>query len=87
MVQMLTKIDNSMGIMKQGLLSVQRRTFESDCRALLQKDHIITLDEFSQLTADHDIYKALGGNHNGDSLFKLVELKMNQAIQHQPSVQ
>lgn len=76
----LNHINTAVGTITQGLLSVQRRTFREDCERLLSPDHTITLDEFQQITNDHDIYNALGGNHNGDQLFHLVEEKMKNHI-------
>ena len=71
----LQDITNAIKTITQGLLSVQRRSFKEDCEHLLYPEHVITLDEFQQITNDHDIYNALGGNHTGDQLFKLVEEK------------
>lgn len=71
----LQDITNAIKTITQGLLSVQRRSFKEDCEHLLDPEHVITLDEFQQITNDHDIYNALGGNHTGDQLFKLVEEK------------
>lgn len=65
-------------ILKQGLLSIQGHQFRSMCCELLNPDHDITLDEYEQITTDHDIYNSLGGNHRGDNLFKLVEQKVQQ---------
>lgn len=71
----LQDINNAIKTITQGLLSVQRRSFKEDCEHLLDPEHVITLDEFQQITNDHDTYNALGGNHTGDQLFKLVEEK------------
>ena len=76
----LTNIDSSIKVITQGLLSVQRRTFKEDCERLLDPNHVITLDEFQQITNDHDIYNALGGNHNGDQLFALIEEKVKHHL-------
>lgn len=76
----LTNINTGMTVITKGLLSVQRRTFKEDCERLLDPNHIITLDEFQQITNDHDIYNALGGNHNGDQLFALIEEKVKHHI-------
>lgn len=76
----LTNIDSSIKVITQGLLSVQRRTFKEDCERLLDPNHIITLDEYQQITNDHDIYNALGGNHNGDQLFALIEEKVKNHL-------
>lgn len=74
-METLNKLTTSIDTLTEGLLSVQRREFEADCHRLLDPDHNITLDEFQQITNDHDIYNKLGGNHSGDQLFSLVEEK------------
>lgn len=61
--------------LKRGLLSVQGRQFKADCKKLLAEDHVITFDEYQQITEDHQAYHDLGGNHNGDALFDLVRKK------------
>lgn len=70
---------NSMCLQK-GILSLQRRTFEEDCKELLHEYHDISLEEYEQLTEDHDIYKKLGGNHNGDKLYELVMKKVENTL-------
>ena len=63
-----------------GLLSIQGKAFKADCHRLLQKDHIITLEEYEELVDDHKAYNALGGNHKGDELFKLVQIKYQAQV-------
>lgn len=65
-------LNNILTGLKRGLLSVQGRQFKSDCRRLLDEEHIMSLEEYEQITADHEAYKGLGGNHNGDTLYDLV---------------
>lgn len=74
-----TLLDN-MTTVKTGLLSVQGQAFKTQCRELLKSDHEITLPEFEQLSSDHNAYNLLGGNHEGDQLFSLVELKYENSI-------
>lgn len=64
-----------MNVLKGGILSIQGRGFKHDCRKLLEDGHIITLNEFEALGAEHNIYKSLGGNSHGDALFDLVKVK------------
>ena len=59
-----------------GVLSMQGKEFINNCRKLLAEDHIITLDEWEELDADHTAYNGLGGNHKGDHLFSLVKKKV-----------
>lgn len=61
--------------LKNGILSLQGRNFKQDCRNLLQEDHTITLEEFEALQAEHNVYKSLGGNHDGDELFEMARKK------------
>ena len=60
---------------QEGLLYTLRRTFFTDCEELLRSNHVITFEEFKLITEDHDLYNRLGGNHQGDILFKAVEEK------------
>ena len=59
-----------------GVLSMQGKEFINNCRKLLAEDHVITLDEWEELDADHTAYNGLGGNHKGDHLFSLVKKKV-----------
>lgn len=60
---------------QKALLYNMRKYYFIDCEKLLDPTHIITFDEFSQITADHTLYNELGGNHQGDIYFKAVEDK------------
>ena len=66
--------------LKDGVLSLQGRNFKQDCRNLLQEDHTITLEEFEALQAEHNTYKSLGGNHDGDELFEMARKKAMRDI-------
>ena len=77
----LTNLNTRLDTITSGLLSVQRTSFENECKRLLDPEHIITIDEYQQLNSDHDIYHSLGGNHSGDHLFSLVEKKMQTQLQ------
>lgn len=68
-------IRNNLTTLTEGILSIQGRQFKEECRALLENDHEITLKEFEHITNEHRIYNALYGNHEGDSLYDLVEIK------------
>lgn len=65
---------------RRGVLSIQRREFERDCKRLLEEDHQITLEEFERISTDHEVYNDLGGNHNGDRLFGLVTKKVERHL-------
>ena len=66
--------------LRGGMLSIQGRNFKNDCHKLLKADHIIDLKEYESLLADHIAYNKLGGNHEGDALFAMVEAKYKNTI-------
>lgn len=47
---------------------------------LLKEDHVITLQEFENITNEHRIYNTLKGNHEGDSLYSLVKVKYEAGL-------
>lgn len=69
------KLQSQIDIMKSGILSIQKKNFKQECRELLKEDHVITLEEFESIQDEHNIYNSLGGNHDGDTLFEMVEKK------------
>lgn len=72
--------DKSLEDLRAGLLSMQRPVFKERCHNLLASDHKITVDEMERITKDHEAYKGLGGNHEGDTLFELVVEKAKKDI-------
>lgn len=68
-------IQKDLNILTEGMLSIQGKQFKDECRSLLQEDHVITLQEYEDITSEHKIYNGLHGNHEGDSLFSLVKIK------------
>lgn len=64
------------------LLSVQGNQFKDRCKFMLKKEHEVTVEEYEDLAKDHEIYNALGGNHNGDELFAMVKAKFQSEISH-----
>lgn len=74
--QIHDEIDN----LRDGILSIQGRDFKEVCHELLQENHIITAIEYEQILADHIAYNKLGGNHEGDALFSMVEAKYKNTI-------
>lgn len=68
-------ISNKVEIVGSGVLAIQGQVFKDECRRLLAEDHQITLDEFEQLQADHEVYNSLGGNNKGDDLFEAAKAK------------
>lgn len=76
----IDELKDDFKIMKGGILSIQGRDFKADCRMLLQPDHIITLSEYESIIEEHEVYKSLGGNHEGDALFTMVQQKYGEQI-------
>lgn len=74
------KIHKEIDVIKNGMLSLEGRTFRDDCRRLLQNDHRITLNEFEAISAEHIVYNNLGGNHEGDGLFSMVVAKYQNSL-------
>ncbi len=66
--------------LKMGLLAIQGREFKQNCRDALSSEHDLTLEEYDQMVKDHEAYKALGGNHEGDELFKLLQERAKQTF-------
>lgn len=61
--------------LKAGVLSIYKKEFTQDCRKLLDPAHIITYDEFQNVSRNHEVYNGLGGNHEGDEMFAIVKEK------------
>ena len=74
-----TELAGEIKTLKAGLLSIQGRAFKNNCKRLLDPDHEISLEEYEEITKDHDAYNSLGGNHNGDELFILVRKKVEES--------
>ena len=73
------EFQNEIKALKNGLLSIQGRAFKASCKKLLEEGHEITLEEYEEITKDHDAYNSLGGNHNGDQLYRLVRQKVENS--------
>lgn len=72
------KIDtlkDNLNTLKGGILSLQRREFKEECRKLLNQKEAITYEQYTMLQNEHTVYNSLGGNHEGDQLFKLVSMR------------
>ena len=72
--------DEKIDQIRDGLLSVQGQSFKEKCHKLLTQEHQIDVEELENITRDHDAYKGLGGNHEGDMLFTLVLEKAKNDI-------
>ena len=67
-------------VLKSGILSMEGKTFKDQCHKLLADGHTITLQEYEEVLADHVVYNKLGGNHEGDALFSMVDAKYKNTI-------
>lgn len=72
------KIDtlkDNLNTLKGGILSLQRKEFKEECRRLLNQKEAITYEQYTILQREHTVYNLLGGNHEGDQLFKLASMR------------
>lgn len=74
----ISQTNTNLETLKEGILSVQGKEFKEDCRQLLDTKHEITLSEFEDISVEHNVYNKLGGNHDGDNLYELVEAKFKK---------
>lgn len=74
------KIHKEIDIIKDGMLSVEGRAFRNECRRLLEQDHVITFNEYEAILGEHVTYNNLGGNHEGDGLFSMVQAKYQNQL-------
>lgn len=72
--------DEEIATIRQGVLALWRKVFLEDGRFLLEDSHIITYDEYMTYINEHDVYNALGGNHEGDNQFALVTAKYQSKL-------
>ena len=76
----IEQTNENLDVLRQGMLSVQGKEFKEGCRKLLDSEHDITLSEYEDISVEHNVYKHLGGNHDGDSLFELVKAKYEKSL-------
>lgn len=68
-------LEDNLNTLKDGILSLQRKEFKEECRRLLNQEEAITYEQYTILQREHTVYNSLGGNHEGDQLFKLASMK------------
>ena len=73
-------LSNNLQVLQEGILSIQGHSFKHDCQILLEEDHEITPNEWEEIDIDHTVYNSLGGNHEGDRLYKDVETKYRNSL-------
>lgn len=76
----IPELTENFSILKDGLLSIQQRAFKQMCQELIEQKEPITYDQYEAVTDEHRIYNQLGGNHDGDELFKLVFIKYGNSL-------
>lgn len=81
------KGDKEQELMKAGMLCLQGDYFKKKCKRYLENDHNITEEEYLHLCQEHDVYKSLGGNSNGDRLFALCQEKVKNTMCQPPQHQ
>lgn len=78
--QDIQSLTGELSSVKNGMLAVQGRAFKEECYRLLRSDHTITITEYENILSEHSVYNALGGNHEGDSIFAMVEAKFQKNL-------
>lgn len=68
-------LEDNLNTLKDGILSLQRKEFKEECRRLLNQEEPITYEQYTILQREHTVYNSLGGNHEGDQLFKLASMR------------
>ena len=63
-----------------GVLALYKKYFYETGRKLLDHAHTITYDEYIEFTKDHETYNGLGGNHEGDQIYKAVMDKYSATV-------
>ena len=73
----IEELHGDMDNLQIGVLSLQGKQFKEFCRELLQPERTITVDDFELFNEEYTAYKALGGNHKGDTLADAVRHKFD----------
>lgn len=76
----IAEIKEELISVKKGTLAMQGKEFKEQCAFLLDPAHEITLIEYENIVSDHEAYHALGGNHEGDAFFRMVEAKFKKDL-------
>lgn len=74
--------DKQSDALRQGILALQKELFLKEGRDLLDSNHTITYEEFMAYTQQHLVYNGLGGNHEGDEQFSLVQIKYHTGLKN-----
>lgn len=82
----IKQVESSNSKLLSAVLEVQGKQFKNDCRQLLESKAGITYEQFDHLHAEFEIYKSLGGNGTGETLFDLVSSKYESQMMQQDQV-
>lgn len=77
------KINKKIDSVREGMLSFQGEKFKYSCQKLLTQEQEISLLQYQELMIEHNVYNNLGGNHDGDEMFRLVTIKFNKQQEQQ----
>ena len=64
----------------RAVLEVQKKQFKTDCKYFLENANNISFEEFENLQDEYEIYKSLGGNGPGHTLFDLIQEKYSSQM-------
>lgn len=73
-------IKDSNATLLKSILEVQKKQFKMDCKFYLEDKQEISFEQFQNLQDDYEIYKSLGGNGPGHTLFELVKQKYTEQM-------
>ena len=76
----IKEIKDSNAALAKAVLEVQKKQFKTDCKYYLEDKHEISFEQFQNLQDDYEIYKSLGGNGPGHTLFELVKDKYSMQM-------
>lgn len=71
----IKELKTSIDTLGKAVLEVQKKQFKIDCKFYLEDKHEISFEQFQNLQDEYEIYKSLGGNGPGHTLFELVQEK------------
>ena len=77
------KINKKIDSVREGMLSFLGEKFKYSCQKLLTQEQKISLLQYQELMIEHNVYNNLGGNHDGDEMFRLVTIKFNKQQEQQ----
>ena len=83
---MIKEVKASNSALLHAVFEVQQKQFRVDCQRLLETTNSITFEQFEDLHNEFEIYKSLGGNGTGTTLFDLVREKYSAQMMQKDQV-